>query len=97
VCECKAYGWTVSGNVPSAKITDLREAVAYLDQLPEPTIRVLAVKRASHPSKAETLGEYFGRLNDTVLGTTVVLEYDETGEVRVLYGNLDSRGTSSFT
>ena len=87
VCECKAYTWTESGNVPSAKITHLREAVTYLTQLPEQTTRILAVKHAAHATKSETLGEYFVRLNQTILGSTLVLEVGVDGGTNALHGD----------
>ncbi len=80
VCECKAYTWTASGNVPSAKITHLREALGYLNQLPGDVIRILAVQRATHERHRESLGEYFVRLNTTVIGDVVVIEFDNATE-----------------
>jgi hypothetical protein len=87
VVECKAYTWTQSGNIPSAKISNLREAVGYLSELPEATTRVLAVARADHPTKQETLGRYFVRLNAQILGTVVVVEIGQDGALSVLHGD----------
>jgi hypothetical protein len=51
VGECKAFAWTVSGYVPSAKITTLREAANYLLQLPEDTIAFIVMDRDCHPTR----------------------------------------------
>jgi hypothetical protein len=40
VCECKAFTFTAGGNVPSAKISTLREAVNY-------SMRITRRKRSS--------------------------------------------------
>ncbi len=47
VSECKAYTWTAGGNTPSAKISNLKEAVQYLRLLPDDATKVLAVLKTS--------------------------------------------------
>lgn len=88
VCECKAYTWTASGNVPSAKITHLREALGYLNQLHGEVIRILAVQRATHERQRESLGEHFVRVNGTVIGDVVVVESDGALQFQELHGEL---------
>ena len=88
VCECKAYTWTASGNVPSAKITHVREALGYLNQLPGDVIRILAVQQATHERQRESLGEYFVRLNRTEIGDIVVVESDGALQLQELHGEL---------
>jgi hypothetical protein len=88
VCECKAYTWTAGGNVPSAKITTLREAAAYLTQAPVESTKVLAIARSVRPEQEETLGEYFVRLNAGLLAEIVVVEVDESNGIRTLHGTL---------
>jgi hypothetical protein len=89
ICECKANTWTVSGNVPSAKISTLREAVSYLTQVPGPATRVLALARATARGRTETLGEYFVRLNENLLGDVVVLDVaPDAGDMRPIRGDL---------
>ena len=79
VVECKAFGFTASGNIPSAKITTLREATAYLRAVKGDVRRLLVVKRAPHPTRVETLGRYFVRLNINHLDRITVLEMPEDG------------------
>lgn len=88
VVECKSYGWTASGNVPSAKITTLREAANYLSQLPVDVTKVLAVARAVHNRRSESLGEYFVRLNTNSLQAITVLELSSDGCLSGLFGPL---------
>lgn len=77
VVECKAYTWTKSGNTPSAKITNLREAVVHLNSLPDSVHVYLAIKRDVHPLRKETLASYFVRLNQSLLKRTNVFEIAE--------------------
>src|SRR3989442_11446655 len=64
VGEAKAFTWTGSGNIPSAKISTLREAVSYLHQLPTETRKFIVMKHDQNPKNGETLADYFARLND---------------------------------
>jgi len=87
IAECKAFAFTVAGNNPAAKITTLREATVYLRSIPGEVQRVLIVKRAPHPKRGETLGQYFVRLNPNFLEHITVLEMPETGgELVCIYG-----------
>jgi hypothetical protein len=79
IAECKAFGFTASGNIPSAKITTLREAAMYLHMIRGKAVRLLIVKHAPHPTRGETLGRYFVRLNGHHLEQVGVLEMPETG------------------
>jgi hypothetical protein len=85
VAECKAFAWTKTGNVPSAKITTLREAVAFLAQLPEEVTKILALARAVHERRTETLGEYFVRLNSNLLQGITVMELSGESAMRTLW------------
>ncbi len=87
VGECKAFAWTVSGNVPSAKITTLREAANYLLQLPAGTIAFIAMDRDCHPVKGEALADYFARLNSHLLGRVSLLELSNDSTLRRVHGN----------
>jgi len=79
VGETKAFTWTVSGNIPSAKITTLREAVQYLQMLPVQTKTFLVIKRDLHPRNNEALADYFVRLNSHLLGPVAIFELSEDG------------------
>ena len=61
VAECKCYTWTDSGNVPSAKLMGLDEAVFYFGFLPSGTKKLLCMKKAVFRGKQETLAEYYVR------------------------------------
>jgi hypothetical protein len=88
IAECKAFAFTATGNNPSAKITTLREATVYLRSIPGDVQRVLMVKRAPHPKRGETLGQYFVRLNPNFLDRITVLEMPETGgELVCIHGS----------
>jgi hypothetical protein len=83
--ECKAFTWTTSGNMPSAKITTAREAVLFLQWLPPDWTKILAMSRSLRTGYGESLGEYFVRLNDHLLGDVKVIEV-AASQPRFLYG-----------
>ena len=82
VVECKCYTWTDSGNVPSAKLMGLNEAVFYMSYLPAGTTRILAINKSTHPRRAETLAEYYNRIDGHLLNGVTILEIDEYGLLR---------------
>lgn len=89
IAECKAFTFTVTGNIPAAKITTLREAVAFLRALPGVVVRILIVKQDAHPRSGETLGHYFVRLNKHLLGEVIIFELSEKrGNLTPLHGDL---------
>ncbi len=82
VAECKCYTWTDSGNVPSAKLMGLDEAVFYFSFLPATTMKLLCMKKAVYPGKAETLAEYYVRMHGHLLKDVSVYEVSEDGAIR---------------
>ncbi|MBQ4371297.1 MAG: hypothetical protein II803_02685 [Firmicutes bacterium] len=90
VIECKRYTWTETGNVPSAKIRTLNEAVLFLSFLPESYTKYIVMLRSYHAKKQETLAEYYYRTNGHLLGDIIVAEYDpETREMRIIGNELN--------
>jgi hypothetical protein len=79
VGEAKAFAWTISGNVPSAKITTLREAAQYLQALPPGTKGFIVMKEDRNPRTSESLADYFVRLNQHLLGQVAVLQLSGDG------------------
>ena len=75
--ECKAFTWTKSHKMPSAKITIAREAILFLQWLPDDWTRILAMSRSLRATHTESLAEYFVRLNAHLLGDVVVVEVSE--------------------
>lgn len=87
VIECKCYTWTDSGNIPSAKLRGLNEAVFYFSFLPAETEKLLVMAYAIHPRRSETLAEYYFRTNHHLLGDVKVVEFNvETNEMRHILG-----------
>lgn len=84
VAECKCYTWTDSGNVPSAKLMGLDEAVFYFGFLPAETRKILCMKKAVFQGKAETLAEYYVRARGHLLGDVSVFEISDDGTVKVV-------------
>ena len=85
VIECKRYTWTETGNVPSAKIRSLNEALLYLHLLDDSCYKVLAMIRAEHPKRDQTLAEYYVKNYYNLIGKIVIAEYDlETGSMRLI-------------
>ena len=88
VAECKCYTWTDSGNVPSAKLMGLDEAVFYFSFLPVGTKKILCMKRATFRGKAETLAEYYVRVHGHLLGDVFVYEIADDGTMREIRNGL---------
>ena len=90
VIECKCYTWTDSGNIPSAKLRGLNEAVFYFSFLPAETEKLLVMAYATHSRRSETLAEYYFRTNHHLLGDVKVVEFNvETNEMRTIGGCYD--------
>ena len=89
VVECKCYTWTDSGNVPSAKLMGLDEAVFYFSFLPVTTRKLLCMKKTVYPGKAETLAEYYVRMHGHLLKDVSVYEVSEDGAIREIRRSSD--------
>ena len=75
VAECKCYTWTETGNIPSAKMGFVNEAVFYLSFINNADTYVV-LKKSHHSKRSETLAEYYYRTNRHLFGSTRVLEFD---------------------
>lgn len=85
VVECKCYSWTDSGNIPSAKLRGLNEAIFYFSFLPPTTEKILVMSHAIHPKKSETLAEYYYRTNKHLLGDVKIIEFNmHTNFMRII-------------
>lgn len=82
VAECKCYTWTDSGNVPSAKLMGLDEAVFYFGFLPPETKKILCMKKAVYPGKNESLAEYYVRVHGHLLNDVFVYEITEDRDIK---------------
>ena len=88
VIECKCYTWTVTGNVPSAKMGFTNEAVFYLSWLPSGIEKIIVMLKATHPKRKETLAEYYYRTNRHLLGEVQIMEFDMLSkEMTVICGS----------
>lgn len=81
VVECKCYTWTSTGNVPSAKLMGLNEAVFYMSYLPENVTKIIAMQRSCYPGKMETLAEYYNRIDGHLLNGIHIAEIDQQGNI----------------
>lgn len=86
VIECKCYTWTETGNVPSAKMGFTNEAAFYLSWLPNDIEKVIVMLKATHPTRRETLAEYYYRTNRHMLGKIKVMEFDLIAREMTLIG-----------
>ena len=76
VIECKRYTWTETGNVPSAKIRTLNEAVFFMSLLKGFYTKYIVMFKANHPKKKESLAEYYFKTYHHLLGDIILAEYD---------------------
>ncbi len=87
--ECKNYSWTEGGNVPSAKMGFINEAVFYLQHISSDKFRFVILRRDVDKKHNETLADYYYRTNKHLLNGVFVIEIDVlTKSVRIL-GNQD--------
>ena len=86
VIECKNYTWTKAGNVPSAKVSTINEAVLYFSFLDAIVRKIMCIKGSVHPKRQETLAEYYVRTYGHLLRDITVYEIDEnTQEIKMLF------------
>ena len=77
--ECKSHNWTVTGNMPSAKVTVWNEAMYYFHLAPASYRKILFVLEVRHPRQSATLAEYYTRINGHLIPTDVsIFEYNPT-------------------
>ena len=76
IVECKNYSWTEAGNVPSAKMAFINEAVLYLSHAPKGVKKIIVLRRDNHPRTKESLAEYYVRTRYHLLEEICVMELD---------------------
>ena len=76
VGECKNYAWTETGNVPSAKMGFVNEAVFYLSFLSPEIVRFVVMRKDTHPRQRESLADYYYRTYHHLLNGIFVVEVD---------------------
>ena len=84
VAECKCYMWTISGKIPSAKLTGLDEAVFYFGFLPSGTKKLLCMQKAVFRGNKETLAEYYVRTHGHLLEDVSVIEISDDGTIKIV-------------
>jgi hypothetical protein len=86
--ECKSHNWTVTGNMPSAKVTVWNEAMYYFHLAPAHFQKILFVLEARHQRQRETLAQYYARIHGHLIPHNVsIFEYNpETKIGRYVHG-----------
>jgi len=75
--ECKSHNWTVTGNMPSAKVTVWNEAMYYFHLAPKHFRKVLFVLEARHRLQSQSLAEFYVRTHGHLVPPGVeILEYN---------------------
>jgi hypothetical protein len=82
--ESKNYSWTKHGNIPSAKMSVLNEAVFYLHYVPKIKKRFVVMRKCMNVKHFKSLAEYFYHTNKHLLNGILIIEIDrETEKVRI--------------
>lgn len=76
IVECKCYTWTGSGNLPSAKIGFINEAVFYMSYLPNSLTKIIVLKKSNRIKNSESLAQYYIRINGHLLEGIKIIEVD---------------------
>ena len=80
--ECKSHNWTVTGNMPSAKVTVWNEAMYYFHLAPEHYRKVLFVLDARHTRQGSSLAEFYLRTCAHLIPPRVsIVEYNPESKV----------------
>lgn len=83
--ECKNYSWTETGNVPSAKMGFINEAVFYLQHIPRDKERFIVLRRDVNVKRKESLAEFYYLTNKHLLNGVYIIEIDVLNEtVKIL-------------
>ena len=85
VIECKNYTWIKAGNVPSAKVSTINEAVLYFSFLDANVRKILCLKKSVHPKRQETFAEYYVRAYGHLLRDITVYEIDDDKKLKKLF------------
>lgn len=82
--ECKSHRWTVTGNMPSAKVTVWNESMFYFHMASNRYRKVFFVIRDIHARRKESLAEYYVRNNSHLIPPGVsIIEFDENSGLAV--------------
>ena len=85
VIECKNYTQTKAGNVPSAKVSTINEAVLYFSFLDANVRKILCLKKSVHPKRQETLAKYYVGTYGHLLRDITVYEIDGDKKLKMLF------------
>ncbi|MFD2117620.1 hypothetical protein ACFSTH_11540 [Paenibacillus yanchengensis] len=77
IVKTKNYTWTESGNVPSAKLSVLNEAVFYLQHTPKGKTRIIVINYDLNVKKNESLANYYVKTYKHLLDDVIVMEYNQ--------------------
>mgnify|MGYP001185901794 FL=1 len=88
--ECKSHNWTVTGNMPSAKVTVWNEAMYYFHLAPTHYRKILFVLDARHSRQNQSSAEFYFRVCGHLIPPNVtIIEYNHhTNNVRHITMNL---------
>jgi len=76
VAEYKSYTWTESGNIPSAKMATLNEAILYLSNIPKGIKKIIVLKKDYCSKRKISLAEYYFKTHNHLLQNITILELD---------------------
>ncbi len=76
IVECKNYSYTETGNVPSAKMAFLNEAVLYLSHTSRDAKKIIMIRKDRHSKRGESLADYYKRAYFHLLNGIMIMELD---------------------
>ena len=93
IVECKSQTWTVTGNVPSAKMTNWAAAMFYFHMAPPMYRKIFFVEQSLRSRSDESLLEYFARTQDHMIPPDVELwELPRDSDEVVILRGASSKG-----
>jgi hypothetical protein len=80
--ECKSHNWTITGSMPSAKMTVWNEAMYYFHLAPKHFRKILFVIASSHERQAHSLAAHYFRTHRHLIPEGVsIIEYNPKSKV----------------
>ena len=85
VIECKSYSWTEGNDIPSAKLSHLKEVIFYFSLTPNSYKKILVLNKSIRNRDEKSLGTYFVEINRAFILENVEIYEIENSKLEKIY------------
>ncbi len=85
VVECKCYSWTEGNNIPSAKLSHLKEVMFYFSLTPNTYKKILVLNKNIRTKDEKSFGTYFVEINRAFISDNVEIYEIENNRLEKIY------------